>query len=788
MNYRSNNSRNINIKHLDGDDMGQTQVGSLEHQAIRAIEYLATQVDVVVSPAHLHHEFHAAHLNAQNLFSELQKVGEASGLATRLMQIARKDFTALAPAESLLLHPQHGLLFIKRIEKKSGLTECYLFEKESAAVLSEGDLFNGSSTLQLLCFDGKLKTFLTTDGQPHAQGGKSPKDAHSIGFEHKDHLSVILSKLVSLLKEEKGDMGVVFTYAVIVGLLSLIVPLSAQAIVNAVMLGVFTTQLFVLCTIVAVGLLIVGAFDVMKRYVIDVLQRRIFVRTAFEIGYRLPKMKQASLESEYTPELVNRFFDVLTIQKTIGKFLLDGVSATLITIIGLLLLALYHPFFILFDLSLLAFIPILVFVLGRDGLVTSIKESKKKYAIAAWLEEVARCQTSFKLNAAPEFVYHHLDHLATEYVTARNKHFIVLARQIAGSVTFRAFATVGVLGIGGSLVVQQQLSIGQLVAAELVIVAMLGAIEKLIDQFEQHYDLLTAIDKLSYLIDKPLETSGGSAQLAASGPASLALHQITFNYTDSAPVLKGVTMRVPAGSHVSLVGESGAGKTTLSALLVGLYEPTSGIIEIDGIDTTRMGLDALRQNVGIVLEKNEIFEGTIEENILLGRHFTEERLEWALKISQLYDVVRAMPDRLNTQLHAAGLNMPIGLIRRVMFARAIISKPRILILDEAFAGLEERTKLQITQALYAERSWTIINISHDAELIRRSEKVFVLKDGKICEDCPPRELAFRSETHFAKLFPDLVRQIIEEKEAIDLAGKSIELKFPSSDGESSRKS
>lgn len=758
-----------------------TQETTLELQAIRAIEYLTKKADLAVGAAEVHHHFQHVHLSRETLLKQLEYEGQALGLSLRRMGISAKDFEHHPPINALALH-HDDLLLIKAISKDGRVTALN-FRVNVENELSVTEIFQGKDVIQILVFDGALQTFMTRRSKhsQHGHGGygKKPQDAHSVGYEHKDHFQVIFNRLIELLKEERRDFGVVIAYAAIVGVLSLIVPLSASAIVNSVVLGVFTNQLVWLCVIVAIGLLIVGVFDVMKQYVVDVLQRRIFVRTAFEIAHRLPKMKQASLENEYTPELVNRFFDVLTIQKTVGKFLLDGVSAALVMAIGLFLLAIYHPFFILFNLSLIAFVPILIFVLGRGGLATSIKESKKKYALASWLEEVGRCQTSFKLFGTPEYIYERVDGIAVEYMKARHAHFMVLARQIAGSVFFRAVAIVGVLGIGGSLVIQGQLSIGQLVAAELIIVAMLSSIEKLVSQFAEHYDLLTAIDKLSYLIDKPLEREEGLHFEQNSSPPDIKITNLSFSYPDGHQVFKGLSLFIKGGSRVSLVGESGAGKTTLAALLAGIYPPDKGIVEFDNYDITRLDLRDVRKTVGIVLAENEIFDGTIAENILMGRHFSQEQLDWALKTAQIYDAIRALPDRLDTALNSTGNNLPLGLIRRIIFARVIIAKPCILILDEAFGGLEERTKLQLIQSLYAERCWTIIDISHDAELIRRSETVFVLDKGVICEQGSPRELSFRAHSRFAELFPDLVRQVISEKEAMDLADKTIQLRIGS---------
>lgn len=765
--------------------MNTPKQDTLEIQAVQALEALAEKSDLPFSAAEIHEHFVLHPVSESNLLQELETLGQGIGLSLRRMGISAKDFSKHFPASSLVFH-KGSLLLLERLSKN--VVEAHNFQTGAVEKLSVEALFQGREVLALLVFDGPLHTFMTKprlhSKNQHNGYGKKPQDAHSIGYEHKDHLSVILAKLIKLLKEERRDFSIVIAYAIIVGVFSLIVPLSASAIVNSVVLGVFTNQLLWLCIIVAVVMLIVGAFDVMKQYVVDVLQRRIFVRTAFEIAYCLPRMKQASLEHEYPPELVNRFFDVLTIQKTVGKFLLDGVSATLVMVIGLFLLAIYHPFFILFNLSLIAFVPILVFVLGRGGLVTSIKESKKKYALASWLEEIGRCQTSFKLFANPDFIYQRVDEIGTEYMKARHKHFMVLARQIAGSVFFRAFAIVGVLGIGGSLVIQGQLSIGQLVAAELVIVAMLGSIEKLVSQFAEHYDLLTAIDKLSYLIDKPLEYNRPAEESVQwnTTPPDIRITDVSFSYPDGHQVFQHLSLYIRSGARVSLVGESGAGKTTLASLLVGIYPPDKGLIEFGGRDITRLSLQTIRKTVGIVLAENEIFEGTIEENILMGRHFPKEQFDWALRTAQIYDTVRTLPNRLDTMLTSTGNNLPLGLIRRIIFARTIIGRPCILILDEAFGGLEERTKLQLIQALYAERCWTIIDISHDAELIRRSETVFVLDKGRICESGSPRELAFRAQGRFAELFPDLVRQVISEKEAMDLADKTIQLRLGNGNG------
>jgi ATP-binding cassette subfamily B protein len=577
------------------------------------------------------------------------------------------------------------------------------------------------------------------------------------GHHHSDES--LQQKLWKLIAQEKQDVWIVTIYAIISSILSLIIPLSSEAIVNAVQLGVVTAQLIVLCVVVALGMTVLGLFTVLESYIIDILQRRLFARAAFEVASRLPKMSAEGLFGEYPPEMVNRFFDVMTIQKTLSKLLLDGVNATLMLIAGLLLLAVYHPIFLLFDIVLVLFASIVVFLLSKGGLESSIKESKKKYALVQWLEDVARCHVSFKLYGRDGYVLDRVDSITTEYILARKKHFRVLARQLIGSTVFRAFATVGILGLGGFLVIQQDLSVGQLVAAEIVIISLLASMEKLIDQFDEFYDLLTAIDKMAHITDKPLEHESGEEKLLTqhlSGGIAVKADNLHFRYPNGNEVLKGLNFRVEAGSRTSIVGVIGSGKTTLANLLVRLYEPTEGKILLGEQYIRHVQLESLRSNVSVIGGNIEIFTGTVRDNVLLGRTISQEDVEWSLRIAQIYDTLMALPDGLNTQLEGAGSEeLPETVLRCMTIARAIVGKPRLLVIDDVLSGLSERLKIALLEALYACECWTILDISHDADQIRRSQYVLTMEEGNIIEQGTFAELAAQPESRFVHLFPAL---------------------------------
>ncbi len=474
-----------------------------------------------------------------------------------------------------------------------------------------------------------------------------------------------------------------------------------------------------------------------------------------DVATRLPKIRMDALAGEYTPELVNRFFDVINIQKSLSKMMLDGLSALLIALVGLVLLAIYHPVFILFDFALFFFAGIVIFVLSYNGLKTSIKESKKKYALVEWLEEIARSHTSFKVYATEQFIIHRVDHITDEYVKARALHFAVLARQLIGSAFFRALASAGILGLGGFLVIEQSISIGQLVAAELVILSILSSLEKLISQFDIYYDLLTAVDKVSHITDKPLEDQDGEPFERRFGPAALRLQNVYFSYPNGHHALNGLSFEVEPCSHTSIVGEAGAGKTTITSLLARLYEPQSGGMLLNGQEIRHLRIADTRAAIGIVTTNLEIFDGSVRDNITLGRIFDIEEIEWALKTANLYEEVIQLPDGLNTEILATGVNFSESILCRIMIARAIIARPQLLVIDEALHTLDQARKLQILDQIYACGNWTILDISNDIENIRRADNVIVLADGVAVERGTVSELSANPESLFSRLFPML---------------------------------
>ncbi len=575
---------------------------------------------------------------------------------------------------------------------------------------------------------------------------------------HEQHRTPPTLRLLRLLRLEKRDLTALCLYVAITGLLSLAVPLAAQALVNTIAAGVFVQPLVVLTALVFGCLLFAGAMRLLKLTLLERLQKRVFARTALTIAAHLPQVQNSALLGTYAPQLANRFFDVLTVQKTITKILLDAPTAVLQIVIGLLLMAFYSSYLLAFDIFIILFLIAGTWIFGWGGLRTSIKESYQKYHVAEWLEEIARCQTGFKTFGMLSFAVERADQLVMNYIQARRQHFRVIFRQAAAHYLFRAVASAGVLAIGGWLVINREITLGQLVAANLIVVMVLAAIEKIFGLLESIYDLLTALDKVGYVTDLPVDRlSGRKTLLRGEAGASVTTRGLRFAYPDAAEVLSDLDLTVRAGERVSIVGKSGAGKSTLAIILCGLLEPRHGIVTINRMDVRDISFASLRDAVALVSSTNEIFEGTIEENVVVGRtDISHESLMWALNASELDDFLAKFPNGIKTRILSEGRNLSRGEIQRLLIARAIVGRPSLLILDESFTGIDEQDKIRILNELFdAKHAWTIVDISHDPEVVMRSDAIHVLECGKIVETVLPSELDQKEHPTFDRLFPTL---------------------------------
>lgn len=543
-----------------------------------------------------------------------------------------------------------------------------------------------------------------------------------------------------LLKPDKLEIRNLYIYAIIIGILNLVLPIGIQSIINLIQGGAVSTSWIILIILVAGAIALSGILQINQLRITENLQQKIFTRAAFEFTYRIPKIRLEQLFKQYAPELMNRFFDVISIQKGITKILIDFSSASIQVFFGLILLSLYHPFFIVFSLLLILLILSIFWITMKRGLKTSLEESKYKYAIAHWLEEIARSNATFKLAGDPKFSMDRTNRQLLDYVKARENHFSILRIQYSMMVLFKVLVAVGLLLIGGLLVIEQQMNIGQFVAAEIVILLIVNSVEKVILSFETIYDVLTSLEKIGQVTDLELEKDGGIYLDESFDGVKLDINNITYQYQHEQKLaLNNISLSIKAKERILITGKNDSGKSTLLYLVSGLLSPKNGSISIEDIPITNFNFSQLRSRIGGYLRDETLFEGSLLENITLGREkATLEQVKWAIEAVGLKNLINQLPDGYDTRIVPMGKQFSKSTAAKILLARAIVDKPRLLLLENSFSIFSSEDKDNLMNFLLSrEHSWTVILTSsqplNQMELI---DKHVILENGEIISTKP----------------------------------------------------
>ncbi len=555
-----------------------------------------------------------------------------------------------------------------------------------------------------------------TAGDPdHHSGSQHGNGGH--GHAH-GHASISpLRRLWRMLRLESRDITTLVLFALVAGTLGLATPLAVESLVNTVAWGTYLQPLFILSFILFGFLAFAGLLKLLQQIIVEVMQRRMFVRIVGDLAHRFPMARQSELESEHPSELANRYFDIMTIQKATASLLLDGISIVLQTTIGLVLLAFYHPFLLGFDIVLLVLMTVVTYVLGRGGVKSAIAESRIKYELAHWLQDVISFPTAFRLHGGSGYAVERANRLTVRYLGSRQDHFRVLIRQSAFSLILLAVASTALLGVGGWLVIRGELTLGQLVASELVVTAIVGAFAKIGKSLETFYDLCSAVDKVGHMLDLSYDTPALDMDTDGA-PSSIRWQNLPIHFEghDSSEVTV-----IEPGSRVAIMGPSGSGKTRLMAILAGLHEPVNGFAEIAGFDCR----DASRVSDGHLLSlarQPEIFCGSVLENVRLGRSWLSSAdIRLALERVGLWEDVLKLPSGVESKLQTGGFPLTYAQTVRLTLARAVASVPSILLIDGILDLLDPDERLKL---------WEVLQRSHDLSTI-----VVSTHDQRIADKC-----------------------------------------------------
>lgn len=567
-------------------------------------------------------------------------------------------------------------------------------------------------------------TFSAGGGGDHHGGndGHDGPGGHGSGPHPDGHHSDIppLRRFLSLLRLDNRDIFTIVLFALVAGVLSLATPLAIESMVNVVSWGTYIQPLLVIALMLFACLSLGGFLKLLQAVLVEIIQRRQLVRIVGDLSHRFPRANQMSMAGEYPRELANRVFDIMTIQKATAVLLMDGITIVLTTVLGLLLLGFYHPFLLGFDIALILCMVTITWVLGRGGVRTAINESIVKYRIAHWLQDVLASPSAFKINGGEGLAVERANRLASEYIDARRKQFRVVIRQVAFAIGLQVIASTAVLSLGGWLVIQQQLTLGQLVASELIVTVVVGAFAKAGKSLEKFYDLMAGMDKVGHLLDVEVDPRFELGSIP-DGPAEVRWDELHF------PTATGTThvheTRLAPGSTVAIVGDDVTGKSMLAKSLVGLVTPHHGVVEVAGLDAAQASYAGGGRMVAYAGEI-EIFRSTLAENIDLGRGgIGQNRVRETLQMVGLWDDVLRLHNGVQTVLQTGGFPLTAVQTHQLMIARAISGSPRLLVinglLDRLAGDLREKVWEQLSSS---ERPWTLVVVTQDESIAAKCDQ------------------------------------------------------------------
>lgn len=542
-----------------------------------------------------------------------------------------------------------------------------------------------------------------------------------------------IQRFIRLLQTQREDVINIYIYALFNGLLNLSIPLGISAIINFIQSGSPSTSWIVLVGLVLLGLALAGVFQIYQLTAAEGIQQRIFANASLEFAFRLPRLKLSALKDTYAPELVNRFFDIMTVQKGLSKFLFDFSMAAIQIIFGLLLLAFYHPFFIAFGVVLVLMLFGFFRFTSPRGLETSLEESKHKYRLVGWLEEVARNLSTFKMAGDTELPMTRTDEFSNKYLKSRRAHFSVLKTQYIGLIVLKIIIAGSLLILGGILVFQQQMNLGQFVAAEIIILLITASVEKLILSMDTIYDVLTGIEKIGSVTDLDLEESKGVEKISEQ-PESLSVcaDEVTVQSPQrNTKILKDINFNIAPGEKLGISGEMGSGKTALLQLIAGLFD-YEGSLRFNGIPANHLDLESLRSAIGDNMVQEDIFEANLLENISLGRrNVSREDVEKAIELCGLNAFVNDLHEGMYTPLPSSGLGLAQSIKSRILMARCLSGNHGLLLIEDSWQEVSAQTRQKWIDHLVSDKAPTVLIATNDEMILNKMDRVLTMKDGSL---------------------------------------------------------
>lgn len=538
----------------------------------------------------------------------------------------------------------------------------------------------------------------------------------------------LMKQLSVAMRAEKKIMSLIFSYALAVGFFSLIIPLTVQELVSTFSYAVQPVMVWTLTSIMLAVLLFVGLFKTFHFYAVDVVQRRIFARVAVAMVEQLPRNRFKGTQTE----LANYFIETVFMQRALSTLLIDLLNVVVGGTVGMIVLVVYHPYFLVYNLLLMAGFAITFFVLSRGALKTTLAMSHAKYDVFNWIQEISRNALQLKATDSRPFLLQKTNDLVNRYVETRKARFAVLVRQYIGSVGGQAIAQSGALALAAYLMASGQLTLGQLVAVQAVVGALVINFDSLIKNMGYVYYFFASLEHLDQVFRQEQD------YVSVESPVALPKHltqgvRVTCKGVSlihgGVSVFDSFNLDVAPGEKLGIYARTTGAKTALARVLGGLETPTNGVVQYNGVDLRYIEPSAINQCRSVMIDSQlSLIKGTIEENIVMGRSYvTYDDLNWALRFTELEEDVEGLARGVKSDISMLGESISPTHIVQILLARAILGRPQVLIFDGLIHSLEPSLRERVLRRLCSkDEAWSVIFVSTDPNLTDHADRRIML--------------------------------------------------------------
>lgn len=525
----------------------------------------------------------------------------------------------------------------------------------------------------------------------------------------------VLGIVARVLAPERAFYGLVVVYGLSISLLTLATPIAVQVLINTVAYTGLTSPLVILSLTLLALLLAAGLLNALRVHLMEIFGRRFYARLTSEIALKTIYARNPFFADDGRDPLFNRYFDIFTVQKNVPVLFIGGFTAVLQVVVGFALTSFYHPLLLAFNVVVVLLIWLVWGIWGGGAVTSAVTLSAVKHKGAAWLEGVAGSNGFFKTETHVKHALDRTEDATASYVDAHKRHFRSHFAQTVSFYMIYAAASAALLGLGGWLVIQGQLSLGQLVAAELVLSAAFFGITQFGSYLNYFYDLCAACEELS-LFETIEQEEPIDAEMPRRIDSTLSFHGVRGDARGKPAELN---FELPSGATVQAAARHYGVQRLFTQLLKRFVEPRSGTLTIGGDDISVTEPYILRRDV-IVLDRPHLVEMTIRRYLSLTREgVTSAEMLAALRAVGLVSVIEDLEEGLDTELAPTGWPLSISEVMELKLAAAILARPRVLILNQLFDTLPRKNLCAALRVVQSQSNACVVvfsNRSDDLEL------------------------------------------------------------------------